>query len=207
MNSGFVKYYTRWYFTRIFSPSLLNTSKTSCILGDPGADSGGEGKSKRARKYGTKKSKERREEPLGTMSYQTSSKRSQPFCPLIGHKNTNVFWHQSEVRTAVTVWNWSGETMSPGALLAVLYFSSCHIIFFRPFRLSLAPTICPWVSEDDLLQAFLTRDLKSYPCEEKPATFYNSTLLHQNSCWFHWDLPRPLLPGYGRRLQDTPSYL
>ena len=43
------------------------------ILGDPGADSGGEGKSKRAEKYGTKKSKERREEPLGTMSYQTSS--------------------------------------------------------------------------------------------------------------------------------------
>ena len=33
------------------------------ILGDPGADSGGEGKSKRAEKYGTKKSKERREEP------------------------------------------------------------------------------------------------------------------------------------------------
>ena len=33
------------------------------ILGDPGADSGGEGKSKRAEKYETKKSKERREEP------------------------------------------------------------------------------------------------------------------------------------------------
>ena len=38
------------------------------ILGDPEADSGGEGKSKRAEKYGTKKSKERREEPLRTMS-------------------------------------------------------------------------------------------------------------------------------------------
>ena len=33
-----------------------------CILGDPGADSGDEGKSKRAEKYDTKKSKERREE-------------------------------------------------------------------------------------------------------------------------------------------------
>ena len=32
------------------------------ILGDPGADSGGEGKSKRAEKCGTEKSKERREE-------------------------------------------------------------------------------------------------------------------------------------------------
>ena len=39
------------------------------ILGDPGADSGGEGKPKRVEKYRTKKSKERREEPLGTMSY------------------------------------------------------------------------------------------------------------------------------------------
>ena len=48
--------------------------KAYVILGDPGADTGDEGKSKdskRAEKYGTKKSKERREEPLGTMSYQT----------------------------------------------------------------------------------------------------------------------------------------
>ena len=42
------------------------------ILGDPGADIRGEGKSKT------------------------------PFCLLIGQKNTNVFWHQSEVRTAAT---------------------------------------------------------------------------------------------------------
>ena len=89
------------------------------ILGDPGADSGGEGKSKRAEKYGTKKSKERR-----------------------------CFSAQSEARTAATVWNWSGKTLSPGALIAVLYFSSIRAIFFQPFRLSLAPTICPWVSED-----------------------------------------------------------
>ena len=49
------------------------------ILGDSGADGGGEGKSKRAEKYGTQKSKDRRQEPLGTRSYQTSSKRSLPF--------------------------------------------------------------------------------------------------------------------------------
>ena len=97
------------------------------ILGDPGADSGDEGKSKRAGKCGAKKSKERREEPLGTMSYQTSSKRSPPFCLLIGARKTQVFWHQSEDRTAATVWNWSGMTLSPGALLTVLYFSSRHI--------------------------------------------------------------------------------
>ena len=42
---------------------------------------------------GTKKSKERREEPLATL------------------------------------WNWSGKTLSPGALLAVLYFSLFHIYF------------------------------------------------------------------------------
>ena len=63
-------------------------------------------------------------------------------------QKTVFFWHQSEARTAATVWNWSGKTLSPGALLAVLYFSSCHI-FFRPFRLFLVPTICPWVSEDE----------------------------------------------------------
>ena len=109
--------------------------------------------------YGTKKSKERGEEPQGTMSYKTSSKRSPPFYLLIGQKNTKVFWHQSEVRTAATVWNWSGKTLSPGALLPVLYFSSFHIYFSA--RLDFpspppppppppTPTICPWVSEDDL---------------------------------------------------------
>ena len=56
--------------------------RVTSILGDPGADSGGEGKSKRAGKYD-----------------------------------------------------------SPS-------FSFLRAIFFRPFRLSLAPTICPWVSED-----------------------------------------------------------
>ena len=106
---------------QIFLPMVLR------ILGDPGTDSGGEGKSKRAGKYGTKKSKERRKEHLGTMSYQTSCTRSPPFWLLIGQKNTKVFWHQSAARTAVTVWNWSGKTLSPGALLVVLYFSSCPI--------------------------------------------------------------------------------
>ena len=57
------------------------------------------------------------------MSYQTSSKRSPPFSLLIGVRKTQVFWHQSEARTAVTVKKWSGKTLSPGALLAVLYFS------------------------------------------------------------------------------------
>ena len=45
-------------------------------------------------------------------------------------ENYKVFWHQSEARTAATVWNWSGKTLSPGALLAVLYFSS--VPYFPP---------------------------------------------------------------------------
>ena len=98
------------------------------ILGDPGADSGNEEKPKRAEKY---ESKERREKPLGTMSYQTSSKRSPPFWLLIGARKLVFFLHQSEARTAATVRNWSGKTLSPGALLAVLYFSSYHIQLFR----------------------------------------------------------------------------
>ena len=46
--------------------------------------------------YGTKKSKERREQPLGTMSYQTSSKRS--VWLLIGARKLVFFLHQSEAR-------------------------------------------------------------------------------------------------------------
>ena len=82
----------------IFSPVYIGS-----ILGGPAADSGGEGKSKPAEKYGTKKSKERREEPLGTMSYQTSSKRSPPFWLLIGARKLLCFSAQSEGRTAATV--------------------------------------------------------------------------------------------------------
>ena len=93
------------------------------ILGDPGADSGDEGKSKRAEKYGTKKSKERREEPPGTLSYQTSSKRSPPFRLLIGARKRLCFSDQSEARTVPTVF--------------------LRAIFSRPLRLSLAPTVCP----------------------------------------------------------------
>ena len=44
-----------------------------------------------------------------------------------GARQLLCFSAQLEGRTAATVWNWSGKTLSPGALLAVLYFSSCHI--------------------------------------------------------------------------------
>ena len=73
---------------------------------------------------------------------------------MIGQKNTKVFWHQSEARTGLTVWNWSVKTLSPGALLFVLDVS----YFFSPvFRLFLAPTNCPWVSEDGSFHGTYTK--------------------------------------------------
>ena len=54
---------TRFYI--LFEQTINIIESFAFILGDPWADSGGEAKSKRAEKYGTKKSKERREEPLG----------------------------------------------------------------------------------------------------------------------------------------------
>ena len=70
-----------------------------------------------------------------------------PWGQCLTNRKTQVLWHQSEARTAATVWKWSGKTLSPGALLTVLYF--LRATFSRPFRLSLVPSICPWVSEDD----------------------------------------------------------
>ena len=115
------------------------------ILGDPGADSGGEEKSKRAEKYGTKKSEGRREEPLGTMSYQTNSKRSPPFWLLIGQKSTKVFWYQSAARTAVTVGNWSGQNQ-PSTLLYITWVdpNSYYYTFEQgPKLFQIVPDSCP----------------------------------------------------------------
>ena len=67
-------------------------------------------------------------------------------------KKTKVFWHQSEARTAPTVWNWSVKTLSP-ALLRLLDFSLPDF-FSRPFRLFPGPTNCPWVSENELFLHF-----------------------------------------------------
>ena len=98
------------------------------------------------------------------MSYQTSSKRSPSFWLLIGQKNAKVFWHQSEARTAVTVWNWSGKTLSPWALLAVLYFSSCHIFppvwtFLRPHYLPLGLKGCSKIVRHKVFCDLLDRKL------------------------------------------------
>ena len=126
--------------------AIFPSSSTSfdAILGDPGADSGGEGKSKRAEKYGTKKSKERREEPLGTMSYQTSSKLSSSFWLLIGARKLLCFSALSEGRTAATVWNWSGKTWPRGSsrrsfLFFVPYFPACLDFLSPPLSAPRSP--------------------------------------------------------------------
>ena len=49
----------------------------------------------------------------------------------LGRKKTKIFWHQSEARTAPTVWNWSVKTLSPGALTLLLDFSSPEYFFGR----------------------------------------------------------------------------
>ena len=94
-------------------PTSSFESLLAGILGDPGADKGGEGKSKRAEKY------------------------------IWNEEKFVVFWHQSEARTAATVWNWSGKTLSPGALLAVLYFSSFHIYFSARLDFPTSPLSAP----------------------------------------------------------------
>ena len=116
------------------------------ILGDPGADNGAKGKSQRAGKYGKKKSKERPEEPLGIMSYQTSSRRSPPFWLLIGARKLLCFSAQSEARMAATFETGLVRHCPQGLFWP--FFPFLRAIFSRPFRLSLALTICRWVSED-----------------------------------------------------------
>ena len=117
------------------------------ILEDPGADSGGKGKSIRVEKHGTKKSKERREEPLGTMSDQTSS----------NGRRRSGFWLVPE-NLCFSGTNQKPERRRPFGTGLVRhcpqglfspFFTFLRAIFFRPFRLSLAPTICPWVFEDE----------------------------------------------------------
>ena len=98
-------------------------------------------------------------------------------CSLIGHKKTKVLWHQSEARTTPTVWNWSGKTVSPGAPRFVLYFSSPKFFFAR-YDFPLAPTNCPWVSEDGL---YLGVVHEKYPqiSPSKPSSCLMKTLSDQ----------------------------
>ena len=130
------------------SSSSLNFRHTLSILGDPGADSGGERKSKRAGKYGMKKRKEKNGEKSPWGKCLT---RPVPNCR--GHSG---FWSVPE-NFCVFLPNRKAERQQPFRTGLVRhcpqglfspFFSFLRAIFSRPFRLSLAPTICPWVSED-----------------------------------------------------------
>ena len=72
-------------FFRSYQISKADVSRTLTSSETQGQIKGArESLNRRKNIYGMKKSKERREEPLGTMSYQTSSKRSPSFWLLIG---------------------------------------------------------------------------------------------------------------------------
>ena len=121
----------QWSWDKHYSPG---------ILGDPGADSGGEGKSKQAGKYGTKEKPDQFQtvaavlasdwcfwlvpENLSFSGTNQKPERWRPFgTGLVRHCPQGLFWP---------------------------FFTFLRALFFRPFKFSLAPTICPWVSEDAL---------------------------------------------------------
>ena len=83
------------------------------------------------------------------------------------------FLHQSEAGTAATVWNLSGKTLSPwgSSRRSLLFF--VPYIFFRPFRLSVAPFICPLVSEDGVTVSYrrLLTSRRGHACEQKQKRF------------------------------------
>ena len=61
----------------------------------------------------------------------------------------------------------NGEKKINGSSRRSLLFFACflRVIFFRPFRLSLAPFICPWVSEDgkNIALPIFTRSVTEIP--------------------------------------------
>ena len=83
---------------------------------------------------------------LGTMSYQTSSKLSPLFWFLIGTRNLCVFLPNQKAERRQPFGTGLVRHCPQG--LFSPFFTFLRAIFSRPFRLSLAPAICPWVSED-----------------------------------------------------------
>ena len=110
-------------------PHTKTVIRIPTIFGDPGVDSWGEGKSKRAGKNMARrkvkngeKSRLGRETQTSTGTNQKSEQRRRFGTGPVKHCPQGLF--------------------SP-------FFSFLRAIFFRLFRLSLATTICPWISEDE----------------------------------------------------------
>ena len=126
-------------------PSLL---PPSLILGDPGADSGGEGKSKRVQNKASRKLKIGEKSPWGQCLTG----------PVPNGRHRSGFWLAPE-NLCFSGTNQKPERWQPfgtGLIrhcpqgLFSPFFAFLRALFFHSIRLSLAPTICPWVSEDVL---------------------------------------------------------
>ena len=75
------------------------------------------------------------------------------------------------------------------------FFTFLRTIFFRPFRLSLAPTICPWVSEDvSTAQLEILFHVLVYSCQpivasvtfKVPQVFVVSQSAILSKIWTNW---------------------
>ena len=84
------------------------------------------------------------------MSYQTNSKRSPPFWLLIGARKLVFFCFSGTNQKPERRRSFGTGLVRhcPQGLFSPFFTFLCSIYIFRPFRLSLAPFICPWVSED-----------------------------------------------------------
>ena len=76
---------------------------------------------------------------------RTHEKNSGDAVRLLGSIIQSIFCVQSGASIRLTVWKWSGESRYPGALPPMLEN------FRRIF--SPGPTYCPWVPEDDNVNA------------------------------------------------------
>ena len=114
-------------------------------------------------------------EPLGTMSYQTSLKFSGTnlasslygvlLVPIGQFISVTYPRRTGWERPHIFAWTTRPETLWPRGIMSnqhlvrhcpqglfLPFFTFLRAIFPPPFRLSLALTICPWVSEDDRVQ-------------------------------------------------------
>ena len=121
------------------------------ILGEPGADSGGEGKSKRVGNMAWRKVKDGEKSPWGqclTTPVPNGHRSSgfwlvpENFCVFLPNQKAERWW---PFGTGLV-------RHCPQGLFSLFFTFLCAIFPSPPpppFRLSLTPTTCPWVSEDD----------------------------------------------------------
>ena len=88
---------------------------------------------------------------------------------------------------------------------SLLFFTFLRAIFFRPFILSLAPTICPWVSEDEFGSSYRkkTRQSVGNSCRSFESLKFGELVPRCSR-----PLPVPRYHAkYGRRLKSKESKL